>query len=441
MNIHYIYQFFINKDYNKLIDIIYEMYDDIKSIISNKNIQVNKKIDLVSTLSYYNHNNNLTEEEQNFIPVILKKIIYLIVKKQKILINYGKDEFAKRTKTNVTIRNDDKYFTCVIKDISLKKLFILQSLFFGFEAIHQHKKHNTYFVGLDFEFNNNKIALAQICFFPRNKGKYIWILDPNELDKIQLNRFIDNLLINDSLYKILHGADSLDIPYMFHQIFNSNKENIFKFIRRLIDTRFLCEFFKLVVDEKDNKCSIYNALLYFGTIDQTIFNRLEHLNKDMGPIYKIKWNVHTLTSVSIKYALFDVLFLREFLFDILRQSKEKNIKNPKNVAIVPELTRLVYLEKWGFINIIAIIKPFLDNLNFNNKFNNYLQSNNYLEELELDINDLLNINYLKSILLNILKYLYYCKIEKIDNAFIFNILDNLKLKKLRNVFENFIKSI
>lgn len=468
MILYNLYPLFINKNHNELIEQLFKNYDSIENIIKNNNIQYNENVDIITSLSFYYKNNKLIQEEIDFIPVIIKKIVYFLVKKYKSYINFGEKEFSNRTGSDVQVRSQDKYYTNLIKNDFMTKLFLLQSLFFSYEAYHQFKLKNTYFVGLDLEFNNNKIALMQICLFPRNKGKYIWILDPNVLSKDFKNKLINNLFINTNIYNIVHGADSLDIPYMFHDFFLNDKDLIFKYIKRVIDTRFLCEFHKLVLNETNKKCSIYDALLYFGTIDDKIYYKLLSINKKMGPIHHINWNIHKLTEYHIKYALYDVLFLREFLFDILRQSKEiKNI-NPKNSEIVPELTRFVYLEKWNITNVVSSIKSFVEQVNikvfdsnnmkqnYNSIFTDFLNKNNYITEINLDINHLLNINYLKSTLLTIFKFIFYITLSKIGHlnisdlniheqvfeySFLENTLDKLKMHKLLKLFELFISHI
>ena len=135
--------------------------------------------------------------------------------------------------------------------------------------------------------------------------------------------------------------------------------------------------------------------LYIGPIYE-----LNKLTDDMGPIYKFKWDIHHLDKPKIKYALYDVLFLREFVFDILRTSKESNY-NPKNIEIIPELTRLIYLEKWNISHIIETIKPVVDNMgNYNIKdntklndiYSNFIEHYSNIDVLKLDLKHIIDIN-------------------------------------------------
>ncbi len=113
-------------------------------------------------------------------------------------------------------------------------------------------------------------------------------------------------MINSSIYKILHGPESLDLPYIFTQMLQNRKQHIIKFVRKMYDTRFLCEYFKYSV-EADNKCSIYVALRYFGVISDEKLKYLNDTNDSMGPIQNVNWNINTLNSYSTRYALYDVL--------------------------------------------------------------------------------------------------------------------------------------
>ena len=58
--------------------------------------------------------------------------------------------------------------------------------------------------------------------------------------------------------KILHGSESLDIPYIFDKVLLNNKHDILLFLRTIIDTRFLCF---------DKKCSLYELLYSTKTIN------------------------------------------------------------------------------------------------------------------------------------------------------------------------------
>ena len=56
------------------------------------------------------------------------------------------------------------------------------------------------------------------------------------------------------MIKILHGGESLDIPYLFDQVLK-DKKLIKSFCKNLFDTKYLCEYGHI---EKgfNGKCSI-----------------------------------------------------------------------------------------------------------------------------------------------------------------------------------------
>ena len=120
---------------------------------------------------------------------------------------------------------------------------------------------------------------------------------------------------NKCSFKILHGCDSLDLPYMYDILFKGDKDTIFDFTSRIIDTRFLCEYYRASIED-EKKCSIYDALLYFETINMQKFEYLNNTHDYMGPVQDISWNIHKMSSHHVKYALYDVLFLKHFLSNI-----------------------------------------------------------------------------------------------------------------------------
>ncbi len=88
-----------------------------------------------------------------------------------------------------------------------------------------------------------------------------------------------------------------------------------RFTRTLIDTRFLCEYYKLnLKDSPDNKCSIYDeepnrsAIYYFGLISEENQHELTELLQSMPHHYDIKWNIHKIPQSQFLYAQYDVIF-------------------------------------------------------------------------------------------------------------------------------------
>lgn len=394
MDLTPIYEYLKQKQYNKIIEYIYKrrhIFIKLIKLTSNKIIKINLMNELMKK--------NI---ETDMIYIIIKTLIEYIMKKKIIKKLNGRDEIAHN--------NDDIFFIMVADTKTKLKLMILYFIIFYFDAKNSIKINNeSYFAGIDFEFNKQKIALCQICLFTDNENKYIWIFNPHELTDIKKRIFIKYFLTSKYIYKIFQGGESLDIPYIFNKLLN-NKKDCYKFIKKVIDTRFICEFQKIIFTDNSIKCSIYNALLYFNTISQ---NKFDYLNKlDIQYYPNFKWDIHKMNDKIINYALYDVLYLKTLLYDMIAYTKKKSIGQYNNIELITEILRLIYLEKAGVINIINDLK------NKNDSLNNYVYNNktllDYYNELllKIDINgikldDLLFINYFKSTLTTIFKYIIY----------------------------------
>lgn len=347
------------------------------------------------------------------------------------------------------------FYTNVCDNPDNIKLFIV--FLWIFYNISKNMKNM--YVGIDYEFNERKIALCQLCFFIDNDN-YVWIIDPREFDDIQIKLFIKYLYRNKNIYKILHGADSLDIPYMFNELFKNDLTTIMKFIRKLIDTRFLCEYSKINSKQLLKKCSIYDALLYFKVITEEKYNWLQTNNEQMDPIYKLQWDIKHLKSFQLQYAVYDVIFLNTFLVNMLKQSHE-------SIKIIPELTRFVFLDKYEIIDIVKNLKQIVDPMNIyriHNKKSNLVKDTlittfqqlipTYIINIGFDIefNNLFQVNYFKAPLSIILKYILYSVLNKkykitiknnifyskdLSTNLIYDLLTKLEMKQLYNLFKKF----
>ena len=134
----------------------------------------------------------------------------------------GKNEFYKGL-------NNKIYNVLVVKDkIQLK---------FMNKKFKEFNNENT-IIGLDFEFkkvskDNKEIALMQINLENNTKNAYIFIIYPPALNN-KGSRRLRKLLCNEKIIKIIHGGESLDIPYIFNNLLK-NKFYIFKFKNKEIN--------------------------------------------------------------------------------------------------------------------------------------------------------------------------------------------------------------
>lgn len=308
----------------------------------------------------------------------------------------------------------------IIKDNELKKI----NLFFDYIL----KDKADGYLGIDFEFNNlfsekenrntRQVALIQINY----NDEFILMFHPEHLSEEQKNR-LKNIFFKPTISKILHGAESLDVKYLFDEFF-SNKNEKKKFLHNFYDTKFICEYLNLRDKSfgKNKKCKIYQLLLKSGLIDKKILNKLEKNEERMGPIYNIIVDVNKMSNELINYTLFDVFYLIQ-LFKRLKISKD-------------ELKFINY-----FLHNILLNKNLIDTDNMLiNKFNNSFIINSgerftlsYILEyydglfnLDNDYNKINDIPYFKKLLTLIIKKslldilsnnikIYFKKNEPINN--------------------------
>ena len=243
-------------------------------------------------------------------------------------------------------------------------LYALESLF---------NKH--FYIGVDFEYTNKKIQLAQLNF-EHNVAlqSIIMMVSPNELEPTMMENFVELIMCNKYIRKILHGSDSLDVPYIYDHMLQNDPTKIIRFTRTLLDTRFLCEYYKLSRDQaSDNKCSIYDAVLYFGAMTQEKHDELDQMQEAMPHVNDIAWNIHKLPESQVMYAQYDVIFLKYFYYQMIYKATldEKTAEAKKNIItlykhVLFELTQFVYLERRELTMVINTCKEEI------NPINNYM---------------------------------------------------------------------
>lgn len=353
---------------------------------------------------------------------------------------------------------DNKYILLVTDKEIVYKLFIL-FLFYYEDLIKKDNKQKKFHVAIDFEFNLREVALMQLNF-----GKYLWIIDPKFYDE-KNNEIIKNkLFLNKNVYKVFHGADSLDIPYLFSKVFNNNKDQILQFMKKYIDTRFLCEYVRNSKKE-EGKCSIYDGMLYMGTINKKKYDELEENSIAMGPIQDVMWDIKKLSSLHIKYAFYDVLHLLDFMVDIYKKINEETQEYTRSYYYILELIRFSILERKEITDVLNFVKEIV------NPMNNYFVDNNATlidlfgninKDLILDDNGnqislefIESVNYIKGILSFLVKYILYAIItkktkvhmnkkelfkKKINIDELYKKLDGIQMRKiikLLKLFENY----
>ena len=421
-----------NNDLNNLLNVTYSNIKQINKLFNDyiseykNNTTMKSDIDKFDISQVYSVKlmHNLAQEYTN-----RKSIITEILLLRQIILNIAELFVENKVHVNNEFKDDDRkqtsYHLIVCDNEQKIKLFVLYLLVYRFESfirMHKYKdKRRRTFVGIDYEFVRRKIALMQINFENiKTKDKminYLFIVNPSELNSIQMKLLVRKLMENKYIFKIFHGADSLDLPYTFDEMFNDNKVTIKKFMTKFVDTRFLCEYLKGSIDD-NKKCTIYEALNYFGTISDS---KLDHLNKThdaMGPVQNISWDIHKLSKFHRNYAFYDVIYLPRLFSDIYKMAYNKTPDLYKFYRYLNEITRFVLSEKRQVTSIISDIKLEVDELNNNilksgnNNFTlitifNEISTSIKIDSIKFNSVLLLNINYFKSTITLLLKKIIY----------------------------------
>lgn len=459
-----VYNLFNNNKYEEAIKISIDNIGLLVSLVGR--IIENKKFSQYNLFIKESSELKIKPKNDTEYLLLYSWIILSIMEKYHSLIYYEEEEF-----------NNPKYkvrYPVILADDDLKlNLYLLFMIIFSFEAHYREilsDSHNKQtYVGIDYEFNNRQIATMQLNFErasskTKKTDSFIWIINPAELNETKKVILIKYLMKNRKIFKILHGADSLDVPYMYYEMFDSDKSTIRDFTSRYIDTRFLCEYFKIHQDD-GKKCSIYDALLYFGTISKKQYDNLNDTHDKMGPVQNISWNIHNLKNdlYSLKYALYDVLFLKKYLLDIHNKAKSEAPNFYMHYTDITRLVQFIILERRDTTDITPKLKAQIDKMNnfyffHEDKKNNLIEVFNKIKD-KIKFNDgsfflshLLNINYLRTHIIIIVKFLIYswvCKKFKVfeKKGVIFNkelinsntFFEDLEIYNLKHLIPFFIK--
>ncbi len=273
------------------------------------------------------------------------------------------------------------------------------------------------YIGIDYEFNkvskgDREVALMQINLEDNTNIGNVFVLYPPELNKNNRDILI-KLITHPKLIKILHGAESLDIPYMFHQLLVT-KENIEGFCTNFYDTKYLCDYIHISTN-KPGKCSIYNLLLDNQIITQKKFDELEKIEQITGPIYLINIDIHNIDFNVFRYSLYDVLFLVElikkyFTYGIVYKS------------ILPDITHAIYKYKRNIENEFNQIELLVNQSNLYFIYDNHniitLQEiwevyYNIITDKDKYLENIKQINYFRGFFVILTKMIVYYNLNKL----------------------------
>jgi hypothetical protein len=409
----------------------------------------------VMTKFYNNYNNSKIEKytlkkSKNIDILVIREKVYSLIKEKSDYNFIGKDEFKTSNKhiyTDIKVNTD-----------TLTKLFLLYTIFYLLDSNHYDKK---FMIGIDFEFTEHKIALIQFSFYPLRKYNALFIIAPPIMKAEHLDLLIKTVFTSP-IYRITHGSDSLDLPYVFEDLFSGDSQKKIDFTSHHVDTRFLCEFYKKSIDYPDHKCSIYDALLYFNVITQKKYDELNKNNEVMGPSQDVNWDIKKMSSYHLKYASCDVLFLKDFIRNLFLKSKE-NKDLHKQIKYIAQINRMVIFEKHGISDITTNTKTLLDPINnyftyFKNNKRTLISIYNdvikdiVISDLNLKASKLLEINWYKTPLTLLFKRAIYSILTnyysvhktktdrytiKINFKDIYDVYLKLKLKRIVYLLDKF----
>jgi len=369
---------------------------------------------------------------------------------------------------------ENNYMLYIAENDTIVKLFVLFLFYYG-TLVKEYKMHNQnsnkkIHCAIDYEFSTDKVrqvALMQINFSVNNHN-YLWIIDPKKYDDSKIDIINNILLLNENIYKVLHGSESLDIPYMYDVLFKGDKQKIFQFTKKLVDTRFLCEYVRKSLGV-EGKCSIYDAMLYFNTIDKNKYDELEKINNQMMPIQDVNWEINKMSSLHISYALHDVLRLITLIEDIYKKILTGTPLYVRTYYYIIKILRFVILERKNVTNVLEFVKNIVNPMNnyivtINNNKNTLIEKfNQIMEECILEegndkiyVNHIESINYVRGTFNFLFKYVVFYVLnnkykvyknksdlmkEKIDIDKLYGELDLIGFNKITNLLKIFEKYV
>lgn len=386
------------KKLNVLLAILiknYKIFDHIKKMSNKFDLQL-------FNLRTYNSN----EKDENIVLIF------------RLLENHFYDLIYKNANRNLKYKNQinknksNYEYLVFLTNNSLNFDIFRVYLLFYYTNIRLYDKK--VYLGLDFEFNTKVVAMMQINFEQPLLNLYnyslIFLFDPNQLNIKWKRMLTSRILCNKKVVKILHGSDSLDIPFVYNELLENDSEMIKNFNLSFIDTKFLCEYSYYSKNQQLGKCKINYLLLKEGIISQNKFDELQKEEENMGPIYDIIIDINNISELLINYTLYDVLYLYHLTKFYKTQFKDYDLIN--------EITQLTFMQKRDIISLVPILEInkinnyyiFLKNkpMRLNDIFNYFLK---YLKKDKL-IDNLLKINYFKGTLTFIFKYELYCHLVK-----------------------------
>jgi len=338
----------VNKwiEISKLIHNDNKIFVDLIKILRKETLQ---KLDY--DLTFNDVNNKLKSEVNNLTKIYLiiiglHYIVYELASKEG---NYffslvGQEEM-------IILKKPITYYISINKKKEQHIMFHAFLLVYSLESIF----YKNFYVGVDFEYTHRNIKLTQLNFEHKSDLRsFIMIASPTDLDDVISKNMIKLVFCNKHMKKILMGADSLDYPYMRDELLQKNPSKIIKFTNSMVDVRYLCEYYKSEhgVESSYSKCSIYDAVVYFGVISQEKREQLALMEETMPVPVDRDWTITQLSISQQKYVQYDVIFLKYYYFRMIYIATNDGTNDDEKKDIIDlykhvmyELTQFIYLEK------------------------------------------------------------------------------------------------
>jgi hypothetical protein len=450
------------KDNNKIVDLLYSHLDVLQKsaekYVSFKDAKLSfTKLEDINTkeLKEFFENKKQEDDSEIYLYSLFRSIQIILY---TLLLEYKKMEID--IKDEIIGGTHKRYIINIADKVDKRKLFAIFIIIYYLETHHhatksEQKKQS--YLGIDFEFNIRQIALMQLNF----EGKYfscIFLTNPAEFEPEITTLYTKYIMENRFILKILHGSDSLDIPYLYQQFFQNKKDTIIKFTKSMIDTRFMCEFFK-AVKQDTAKCTIYNALIDFKVIDEKKLADLNKMNEEMGHIQDVSWRLQQLSEKEMRYSIYDVVYLKYLYRNIIKECQQYSPSTKTTIQYLPDVIHFIFLERRSITDILVRCKKEVDPINNYLIFKEHQKQNftlisifnKVMETIELknnlDIKSIITINYFRTQLGLLLKKITYTLLTQhfrinVDKRTIFNqklsidwIIDELKVLKFSKLID------
>lgn len=186
-------------------------------------------------------------------------------------------------------------------------------------------------------------------------GKQYFMFDPKSLHNRVRTLLIQRIVANPSVVKVLHGAESLDIPYICQGLLRNDRGLIVRFFAGFQDTLYGCELLRH--GRPGIGCNLYALLDALNVVSPRALQQLRDNERTLGALWKKRIDVRRLTPELVTYAIHDVVFL-ETAFQRLQQELERTER-----GVLPLLNQVCVsrlLHKQGLFRSVDEARPAKD---------------------------------------------------------------------------------